>query len=343
MRPVRTSRPGVVVAVLAALLIIPLGEAHGGDPQGSLDSTERKPDVSPGGGAVGAGAGVRISTNAPEAGKPMAPARDVAWEPPACWYKPMWKPKEYKEALESSSPPGAVLGDYADEFYAYKEKRKKQKYNVGKKGTWWALFHDGDRDLKAAGCLDLEPDLWVPEGEKPDDPHALNPKILAMIAYKKTRLPAPPVKLSPATDRQVVNLDTHVSFKAPLDRVWVTASIDYPGMDVAATTVATPASLKVDAGTADADPRTCTYDLTKADGKDGYRVDSKSADCNITYKRATAKGAPHTFTASLVWDVTWTDSADPDGAPVGEPALPDGQSTYEQPVTVKEVQSIVRD
>ncbi|MEU2721575.1 hypothetical protein ACFW4X_09365 [Streptomyces smyrnaeus] len=44
-----------------------------------------------------------------------------------------------------------------------------------------------------------------------------------------------------------------------------------------------------------------------------------------------------------MWDATWTDSADPDGPPSGAPALPSGQSTYEQDVTVKEIQSIGRD
>lgn len=315
--------------------------AHAGGTDGDWDTSE--PEVSDDRGAIGnaAGAGYTIKTNAPEGGKPMTAPADVDWEPPACWYKPMWKPKDYKDALESSSPPGAVLGDYEKEFYAYKEKRKKQKYNIGKKGAWWALYHDGDRDLKAEGCLDIEPDLWVPDGETPENPHALNPETLAKIAYARTKLPAPPVKLNPATDNQVVNLDTHVKFDAPLDRVWVTASVDYPGIDVAATTVATPTSLKVDAGTDEAEPRTCTYDLTK--GKGGYQVDSKAADCNITYKRANAKGGSYPFKATLVWDVTWTDSADPDGAPVAEPDLPDGESTYEQQVTVKEIQSIVRD
>ncbi|MEV7062051.1 hypothetical protein AB0N97_04510 [Streptomyces collinus] len=35
--------------------------------------------------------------------------------------------------------------------------------------------------------------------------------------------------------------------------------------------------------------------------------------------------------------MTWTDSADPDG-----PALPDGLSTFEQDVTVKEAQAVNR-
>ncbi|WP_158687644.1 hypothetical protein [Streptomyces sp. AA1529] len=130
----------------------------------------------------------------------------------------------------------------------------------------------------------------------------------------------------------------------PAGPVWVTASIDYLGLDIAATTIATPKSLKADAGTHEAAPHTCTHDLEEVKG--GYQVDSKGADCNISYKRASGDGGQHgtyPFKASLVWDVAWTDSASPDGPPVGDPPLPDGQSTYEQDVTVREIQSIVRD
>ncbi|WP_326807202.1 MULTISPECIES: hypothetical protein [unclassified Streptomyces] len=90
-----------------------------------------------------------------------------------------------------------------------------------------------------------------------------------------------------------------------------------------------------------ADPRTCTYDLTKAEG--GYEVDSQGTDCNITYQRTSGKGRSYPFKASLVWDVTWTDTAGPDGPPMRDPALADSQSTFEQDVTVEEIQSIVRD
>ncbi|RZB17839.1 hypothetical protein StrepF001_18705 [Streptomyces sp. F001] len=122
------------------------------------------------------------------------------------------------------------------------------------------------------------------------------------------------------------------------DRMWTTASINYKGVQMAATTVAAPVALKVEAGTADADPQTCTYDLVK--GKGGYTVDSKDAGCNVTYRRSSGTGT-YPFKASITWKVTWTDSADPDGAPQ-QPALPDGLSTYEQDVTVKEIQAVNR-
>ncbi|RCG13321.1 hypothetical protein DQ392_33045 [Streptomyces reniochalinae] len=276
-----------------------------------------------------------VRGNAPGSGTPMTPARTANWEPPGCWYEPMWKPKAYKKALQAESPTPQVLGDYAEEYRAYQKKREKQNYNLGKKGLWWSLHHEAGRD--DAQCLDKEREIWVPKGKPPEDPAAIDPQLLSEIA----RLPAPPVKLSPGAGRQVVNLDTQVAFKAPLDRVWVSASIDYLGVRIVATTMATPKALTVKAGTDHAEPKSCTYDLSKANG--GYQVDSKDADCNITYKRSSGKGGTYPFSASVVWDVTWTDSADPAGQPVAEPALPDGKSTYEQAVTVKEIQSVVRD
>ncbi|MEK8170803.1 hypothetical protein NKH77_18255 [Streptomyces sp. M19] len=183
-----------------------------------------------------------------------------------------------------------------------------------------------------------EPYLWI----GPADPSArdpvIDPEILAGLAYNRTKLPAPPVRLSPAADKQVVNLETYVSFAQGLDRVWVTASLNYPGIDIAATTVATPTALHIDAGTSSAQPSSCTYDLVRKDG--GYGVDSEGADCNITYRRSSGDSA-YGLKASITWKVIWTASADPDG-PAQQPALPDGETTVEQDVSVREVQSVNR-
>ncbi|MEU8352103.1 hypothetical protein [Streptomyces sp. NPDC048845] len=135
-----------------------------------------------------------------------------------------------------------------------------------------------------------------------------------------------------------MNLGTYAKFDAPLDQVWVTASIDYMGYSVAATTVATPESLTVNAGTEYAEPSSCTYDLAKSG--DGYKVDSKGSDCNITYRRS-SRNDSYELTAELTWRVHWTASADP-GGPLQQPALPDGTSSTTEDVVVKEVQSINR-
>ncbi|NGO72641.1 hypothetical protein [Streptomyces boncukensis] len=79
----------------------------------------------------------------------------------------------------------------------------------------------------------------------------------------------------------------HARFSKVLDHVWVIGGIDEAGVDLAATTVATPTRLRLEAGTDDARPASCTYDLTGRSRT--YAVDTKKADCNITYRRATAE------------------------------------------------------
>ncbi|WND18956.1 hypothetical protein [Streptomyces violaceus] len=129
----------------------------------------------------------------------------------------------------------------------------------------------------------------------------MTPETLSELAFNSTKLPTPPVELQPSADRLLVNLGTRVAFNGGLDRVWTTASLDYKGVQLAATTVATPVALKVDAGTADADPQSCTYDLVK--GKDGYTADSEGAGCNVTYLRSSGSGT-YPFKASITWKVT---------------------------------------
>ncbi|MBO8195251.1 hypothetical protein ITI46_26905 [Streptomyces oryzae] len=120
----------------------------------------------------------------------------------------------------------------------------------------------------------------------------------------------------------------------------MTAEIHLAGLDLAATTVAEPHRLRLEAGTKDADPATCTYDLAKSEGG-GYAVNTEDAGCNITYRRATAKGTSRTLKAYLTWRVSWAEGDSPDGTP--RHGMPQGESTQEVAVTVKEIQSINRD
>jgi len=108
---------------------------------------------------------------------------------------------------------------------------------------------------------------------------------------------------------------------------------------IAATTVAVPTQLRVDAGTGYAEPRTCTYDLTGA--RRLVHVDTRHDACNVTYRKASPAGG-YPLTASIVWKVTWTPSADPDGRRAPTPAMPDGESTATSQVTVRENEAINR-
>ncbi|WP_419994097.1 hypothetical protein [Streptomyces boninensis] len=268
-------------------------------------------------------------------GTPMAPVGQ-SWSPPACWFEPRYSPKEFEQYANDAyvgpqNGGGQIPNDYAEDDF-----------HRGDKGSWYELVVDeaAPESSYRSQCGDYYNQFMFigPADPAPAGTPVIDPEILAGLAYARTRLPAPPVELSPGAGRQLVNFDTQVKFAKQLERVWVTASINNADVDLAATTVATPATLHVEAGTANASPAACDYKLV--DKGDGYAVDTAGSDCNITYRRASGD-TNYTFQASITWNVKWTDSADPDG-PAQEPEFPDGQSTTEIPVTVKEVQTVTR-
>ena len=338
---------------VAAGLVVALGAgfpAYAGDPKTGDDTgTGGQPPANPGGdpgadsggdsgGNSGSGSiGAHIQINQSRTGgsggsTSKATSSNANWKPPVCWYEPMYTPDEYEDFIDSSYK-GAQ-----EPAASYAKKRADEDYHKGDKGLWWQVqFRNADY-TDACPVTPANWEIWVPPAQPKADPNQLTPEILSELAYNSTKLPKPPVVLNPSADRLKVNLGTRVKFEGNFDRVWTTASINYKGVEMAATTVATPVALRVDAGTSDADPQSCTYDLVKGD--DGYTVDSKDAACNITYLRSSGTGT-YPFKASITWKVTWTDSADPDG-PARQPGLPDGLSTYEQNVTVKEIQAVNR-
>ncbi|MEW2300592.1 hypothetical protein AB0958_11545 [Streptomyces sp. NPDC006655] len=303
------------------------------DPSGNSEANSGA-DSSANSGAGTIGAHIRINqkTTGSSASTATATSSNANWKPPVCWYEPMYTPDEYEEFIKSSYK-GAQ-----EPAASYAEKRAAEDYHKGDKGLWWQVQFRNDSYTDACPVTPANWEIWVPPAQPKADPNQLTPEILSGLAYNSTKLPKPPVVLSPSPDRLKVNLGTRVKLNGDFDRVWTTASINYKGVQMAATTVATPVALHVEAGTPDADPGTCTYDLVKGDK--GYTVDSKDAACNVTYRRSSGTGT-YPFKASITWKVTWTASADPDG-PAQQPALPDGLSTYEQNVTVKEIQAVNR-
>ena len=326
--------------VVAVGLVMALGAsfpAYADDTRGNGGTTgTTQPDQDSGAnsGSGTIGAHIRISQSKAGSGgsSTTATSSNANWKPPVCWYEPMYTADEYekfiKDAYDGAGEPAA----------SYAKKRDEEKYHKGDDGLWWQVKFRDDTYTEACPVTTDNWEIFVPPVDPQPDPNKLTPEILSELAYNSTKLPTPPVVLSPDADRLIVNLGTRVKFAGDFDRVWTTASINYQGVQMAATTVATPVALKVDAGTADADPQTCTYDLVK--GGDGYTVDSKDAGCNVTYRRSSGSGT-YPFKASITWKVTWTDSADPDG-PARQPGLPDGLSTFEQDVAVKEIQSVNR-
>ncbi|WP_263168242.1 hypothetical protein [Streptomyces sp. SCSIO ZS0520] len=272
-----------------------------------------------------------------KSGKPMAPAGGN-WSPPACWFEPKYNPKDFEKELASHNYGGGSAGtDIHNEYFEETD----GEYHQGDKGAWYKLVKNPNASYEEYGnrCRTLRLYEWVgPADPPPPGSPVITPEILAGLAYNRTELPTPPVKLSPDPGRLKVNLPTKVAFEGGLDRVSVTASIDAMGVDLAATTVATPKQLRLEAGTEFADPQTCTYDLVKSGGT--YTVDSGDSGCLLTYRKSSGNGT-YDLNASITWDVTWNPTAGPDGAPVHDD-LPDGETENDIPVTVKEIQSVNR-
>lgn len=331
----RLARTTAASGIAALLTLAYAGTASAGDGTGSSGKPPGGGGSS-GGGAIGAN--VQFETNFKgDSGSDYIAQSEGPWEPPLCWTQPKFTPKQYKEEQKKTAPIDPNTGKTLPSWNDGKD------FHEGDEGAWWYRTYAVDQ-LKSGNvklgdmekCTTIKGVQWVEEGDPPQE--AISPLALAGLAYAETKLPAPPVTLRPAAGNQFVNLPTHVKFDAPLERVWVTASFNHLGVNLNATTVATPVALRVDAGTGFADPKTCNYDLTKA--KSGYKVDTSKAGCNIAYQKSSGDGS-YPLQAQITWKVTWTDSADPDG-PAQQPALPDGLSTFEQDVTVKEIQSINR-
>jgi len=266
------------------------------------------------------------------------------WTPPACWYEPSsgFSP-QLLQAIYQIPLFGIIVvlltnGDTGTNY----------DFHANDKGEWWEFVYnpampDAQTQCTLPGWPILE---WVPTATPPQE--AVTTWKMAAAARNEIPVDVPTLTLRPGKDAQIVNLPTQVSFAAALPRTSVTANLDVGGYILAATTVATPASITVNAGTPNASPSSCTYRLT-ADGGGSYQVDPNSTSCNdgssgpnagIVYRRPTAAGASYPLTATMTWNVTWTNTTSADSPPQA-PALPDLTVTSPViPVQVKEIETI---
>ncbi|MEE4545707.1 hypothetical protein V2S66_27530 [Streptomyces sp. V4-01] len=266
-------------------------------------------------------------------GAPMT-SSDADYSPPVCWYTAMTPDQMRAEINRRYDEAGADNAGTVYEFYNNENNRMETDghYNQGKDGSWWVLTWDEER-LNAGdyNCPYDQGYFWRDPGNPPAG--VITPEILAGSAYKRLRLPPKAVALSPNPGNQKVNLPTWVSFKGTGDLVSITAQLTEPnGQVVSATVAASPSSLKVDAGTTWASPRSCTYKM--ADGA----LNSSGAACNITYRKS-SNGGTYPFTSDLTWDVWWTPTA---AAQRGGTPLPQGYSEYPEAVAVQEIQAVNR-
>ncbi|MEO3763302.1 hypothetical protein [Streptomyces sp. B5E4] len=321
-----TRRTAAVSIAGAALALAAAGPATAGDGTGQ-------------GGSDQIGSRVDFSHSSPGSGEtsPMTPIGG-SWSPPSCWYEPRYTPDQMDdyvhETYNAEHNATSAISELVTDDSTFDLRKDKE-------GLWWELSYPKEGGVTAEECPATKSFMFIGP-EEPAEPNTdvIDPETLAALAYNETELPAPPVDLKPNADRQVVNLETlAVLDPAELQRVWVTAFIDPPGMErIAATTVATPQRLRLEAGTEYADPNVCEYDLVRRGG--GFAVDTEDAGCNITYRKSSGEGT-YELEASLTWNVSWNPTESPDGTPVHED-FPDGQSTTEIPVTVKEIQTVVR-
>lgn len=257
------------------------------------------------------------------------------WTPPVCWYESM-TPAQFKAEIDRrySVAGNTNAGTVYDYYYQVKSQMNGIKYHEGDKGSWWVLAWDQNVLNQPHSPMCPYQQGWLWQGPTdPPPPQPVSPQVLAQAAYGQMTLPARPVTLSPVPQNQKVNLPTFVSFQAGIPEVSVTAQVG----PVAATVVAVPYSLHVDAGTSYAQPASCDYTFTPAGG--GYAVDSVGAGCNITYQKATSAGSTYPLQARITWRVTWTPTATPQ--PGGRP-MADGYSDSQQDVIVQEIQAVNR-
>ncbi|MBF8169542.1 hypothetical protein IW294_01975 [Streptomyces olivaceus] len=275
----------------------------------------------------------------------FTPAGD--WTPPACWYEPKWTPAEFAEEFRKSwdIPHASGVGEayrLSQDHYINGEPYEDFNKEKTGKGIWWESVRDEDRaeagDPAAFAC-DART-FWVDNGEAPEVENAVTPEILAQLAYSRIKVPDTSVTLAPG-DATKVNLPTWAWLdNAEFDEVSVTASLDVGGVNIQATTTATPVALKLEPGTPDAETYPASGECTiNADGSIGEPYAKGKADqtppCGIKYLRSSGNGA-FDLQATITWDIAWTGT----GGAGGD--LPDGTFGTTQAVTVQEIQAVNR-
>ncbi|MDF9815493.1 hypothetical protein [Streptomyces sp. SPB162] len=299
---------------------------------------------------------VPVTPGATDPGRKQIASVDTSWTPPPCWFGPKYGAQEFKDKYTQSykevSPQvhgsfstamGQDLAHYQDGFDYPGEKGYKD-FNVEQegKGQWWAVStNPAASEFDQMSCNDQNP-KWVPNGDPPPagTRHVITPEMLSKLAYASTRLPGVTITMSPAT-AQTVNLPTWVWLKEKYTPVKVRASVDLGGgRQIWAETTAKASSVRIEPGTPDATVFPGSGECPIAsDGTVGAAYSKGAAGnppCGVTYLRSTARSGAYQLNVTATWTVTWVGS---NGAGDG---LPNGVIDEPKPVTVREIQSIVR-
>jgi hypothetical protein len=264
--------------------------------------------------------------------------------PPACWYEPYWKAKDFKKFNEAQwsiyeSVGGAPEG-IADDKARYKQGHPYKDFNVDKndEGMWWVAVKNPEmKDDPAARTCTRKP-FWVDNGDNPDVPQAIDTETLAGLAHQRTVVPPTKVSLAP-NGKSTVNAPTWVWLdKGTFKPVSVTASL--PGTGLWATTTAKPVSLHLDPGTEDAESLPASGEcVINDDGSIGEPYARGKAEltppCGVRYLRSSGDGT-YGLKATLTWEISWEGA----GGTGGD--LPSGTFATTTEVPVQEIQSVNR-
>lgn len=273
---------------------------------------------------------------------------NMNWNPPPCWYAPLWTPKQFEKKVEDGFE--RTVKDSEQDNYAkravsmerdYYKKEEYKNYNISKKGEgkWWGAVENPNEEDPGKRSACSERPFWVDDEDEPEVEESIDPEILAGLAYEQIQVPDTSIEMNPA-GRQTVNLNTWAWLdSSEFKPVAVTASLDE--LDISATTTATPVALRIQPGTKDSKrfpaSGVCPINDDGSIGKPYTKGDSdKNPPCGLTYQRATSGNAPYKLTATITWEIEWTGTGDTGGE------LPNGTFGVEQEITVQEAQSVVR-
>lgn len=277
---------------------------------------------------------------------------DPNWEPPPCWYEPVFTPEELKEFVDKtdgSGDVGALWSWYGKGLWTdhYKDGKSWENndnttaegyknYNIGKGGHFWRSVENKNSDGDPWDCGKLM--FWQPENEIPNVPNAPTAETLAEYVYNKVKVPDTKVELKPEA-KSTVNLPTWAWLdKGTFKDVKVRAEL--PNTPLWAETTATPKSLHLEPGTKDAETFPASGECKiNDDGSIGtpYTKGKSKEDppCGIKYLRATG-GDPFQLKASITWEISW------EGTGGAGDTMPNGTFETTQDMNVQEIQSINR-
>ncbi|MEU9879309.1 hypothetical protein [Streptomyces phaeochromogenes] len=340
-----------IVCLVTALLVTPAQDAFAAGPT-DKSSTDTSTDSGLKGDDLYAKAtAISYDTSKNGSGPSVGPVTVSGsnWTPPACWHAPLWTAKQFAKETEDgykeisgdpNQPSHARRGSY--EFRKIYKDGEYKNYNLDKQddGMWWGAVENPNAPILDRTACNSQLPFWAENGEAPDVETAITPEILAGLAYEQIKVPGTEVTLAPDGTTKV-NLPTWAWLdNGAFKPVSVTASLNTPGLNIQATTTATPVSLKLEPGTADAETYPASGECQiNNNGSIGQPYAKGKADetppCGLKYLRSSGDGT-YKLQATITWDIAWTGT----GGAGGD--LPDGTFGNDQEITVQEIQAVNR-